>query len=251
MPWHRELINRFEKLLRQVDPTVALHYWDWTTDPLASDNGAGGSLNFFTNLTMGSAHGRAGDPFSSLDNNGNPVGARSDFDTDVAQFLLPPQEIDRDVTCTPLTGSESDASVIASADGLPQDQQFESFRNVVEGIHNERHGCIGGTLLDAHTSFQDPFVFLLHSNVDRVFAMWQVAPGHAERLDPAQVYGADTGDTGEHGTAQELQPWNGEPDGCFSPPCPQVSPWVTGSPELVHKTSEAPSVVRPPHYDTM
>ena len=33
VPWHRELCNRFEALLQQVDPTVALHYWDWTTDP--------------------------------------------------------------------------------------------------------------------------------------------------------------------------------------------------------------------------
>src|SRR5262245_19161114 len=43
LPWHRELINRFELLLRASDPhnpntalnssTVKLHYWDWTTDP--------------------------------------------------------------------------------------------------------------------------------------------------------------------------------------------------------------------------
>ena len=33
IPWHRELCNRFEKLLQQVDPDVALHYWDWTEDP--------------------------------------------------------------------------------------------------------------------------------------------------------------------------------------------------------------------------
>jgi hypothetical protein len=33
VPWHRELCNRFESLLQQIDPTVSLHYWDWTTDP--------------------------------------------------------------------------------------------------------------------------------------------------------------------------------------------------------------------------
>jgi cysteine-rich repeat protein len=251
MPWHRELINRFEKLLRQVDPTVALHYWDWTTDPLASPDGQGGTVNFFTSITMGSPSGRAGVPFDTFDNNGNPVGARIEFDTDPAQFLLPPREIDRNVTCGTAPASESDATVIASADGLPQAQQWESFRLTVENIHNERHGCIGGTLGDPHASFQDPFVFLLHSNNDRVFAMWQVSPGHDYRLDPAQVYGMDTGDTGTHGTAQELQPWNGVPDGCISASCPPVSPWIIPSPEVVHKTSESASVVRPPRYDTM
>jgi hypothetical protein len=36
LPWHRELCNRFEALLRGVDSRLSLHYWDWTTDPHAS-----------------------------------------------------------------------------------------------------------------------------------------------------------------------------------------------------------------------
>jgi hypothetical protein len=43
IPWHRELVNRYEALLRQIDPTVALHYWDWQTDPRKSPDGAGGT----------------------------------------------------------------------------------------------------------------------------------------------------------------------------------------------------------------
>ena len=33
LPWHRELVNRYEALLQQANPDVALHYWDWTEDP--------------------------------------------------------------------------------------------------------------------------------------------------------------------------------------------------------------------------
>jgi hypothetical protein len=28
VPWHREIVNRFEELIRQIDPQLSLHYWD-------------------------------------------------------------------------------------------------------------------------------------------------------------------------------------------------------------------------------
>jgi len=33
LPWHREIVNRLEDMLRGVDPTVSLHFWGWNTDP--------------------------------------------------------------------------------------------------------------------------------------------------------------------------------------------------------------------------
>src|SRR6516162_6072256 len=33
LPWHRELCNRFEAMLRTIHPRLSLHYWDWTLDP--------------------------------------------------------------------------------------------------------------------------------------------------------------------------------------------------------------------------
>jgi len=57
IPWHRELVNRFEKLLQQVNPDMALHYWDWTQDPRAADDGQGGVVDLTTNTTFGTASG--------------------------------------------------------------------------------------------------------------------------------------------------------------------------------------------------
>lgn len=71
VPWHRELCNRLEAMLQEVDPAVALHYWDWTTDPTNAPDGSGGSVDLFTAQNMGSANGRAGAPFDSFDNGGN------------------------------------------------------------------------------------------------------------------------------------------------------------------------------------
>ncbi|MDF5729064.1 MAG: tyrosinase family protein [Rhizonema sp. PD38] len=36
LPWHRELVYRFEKALQSVNPDVTIPYWDWT-DPQALD----------------------------------------------------------------------------------------------------------------------------------------------------------------------------------------------------------------------
>ena len=35
LPWHREIVNRFEAMLREINPLLSLHYWDWTQDPRA------------------------------------------------------------------------------------------------------------------------------------------------------------------------------------------------------------------------
>jgi tyrosinase len=32
LPWHRAYLHLFEQKLREVDPSVTLPYWDWTTD---------------------------------------------------------------------------------------------------------------------------------------------------------------------------------------------------------------------------
>src|SRR6202165_1800969 len=58
IPWHREIVNRLEDMLRQINPQLSLHYWDWTQDPTAIPNanlggGLNGTLNLFTSDFMG------------------------------------------------------------------------------------------------------------------------------------------------------------------------------------------------------
>ncbi len=243
LPWHRELCNRFEAMLREVDPELSLHYWDWTTDPRATPDGVGGTVNLFSNIFMGSASGRAGAPLDTFDNNGVLAGSRNQ----TGNPADPPQAISRDVAGgavppSPPTIVDSDAVLVIWGDGAPPEDQYPQFHVRIEGQfvrnHDAIHGYIGGTIGNPHSAFEDPFVFLIHSNVDRLWAMWQTQPGKVWRLDPDQVYGNEGGHIQ---ITENLEPWAGGSG---------MRPWAPPENQQVVKNSKDPSVVCPPRYDT-
>lgn len=55
LPWHRDLCNRFEALLRTIHPQLSLHYWDCNLDPSNMPDGEGGTINLFDSSFMGNA----------------------------------------------------------------------------------------------------------------------------------------------------------------------------------------------------
>jgi Common central domain of tyrosinase len=248
LPWHRELIDRFEALLREVDPMLSLHYWDWTSDP-----------NWmFTSAFMGNPNGNAGDPWLSAGfyvPGANPYRSDNEFDPSNNPFD-PPQDLTRTVgTGAPNTLAE-DTAIIGAVD-------FPSMRSLLEGAHDNAHGFIGGTIGDVHTAFRDPFVFLLHSDVDRLFATWQKQPGLSWRLDPNQVYGAESNTQGsgdvrsglpQWGILSPLEPWAGANAQTLATGIianvQATRPWAPPENEEIYKDSRHPTVVSPRDYDT-
>jgi hypothetical protein len=232
LPWHRELCNRLERLLREVDPRLSLHYWDWTTDPRVP---SADRVALFTQSFMGNPNNSAGTPlgnFESTEITGDPlVGEPGDSIHDhIWRF------VNEGNPGAP--GIASDQDIVTAGDSLPTGFQFPMFRIVLESAHDTAHGYIGGTIGRQHFSFHDPFVFLIHSNVDRLWAMWQLAPGKAWRLDPNQVYGYESTAPSITGN---LEPWSGGT---------RLIPWdpsVRGN-QIEVKTSKHPSVVTPPLY---
>ena len=222
LPWHRELCNRLEALLREVDPTVSLHYWDWTTDPRASDNGTGGTINLFTDIFMGNSSGTVSTPFEIF---GKPKITRN-----VASGESPPSP----------PSVQSDQAIINFGNTASDEEQYTKFHENLEGLpnHNDIHGYIGGNIGFPLTAFEDPFVFLLHLNVDRLWASWQLVPGKEWRLDPDKVYGQVSNDPL---IIENLEPWAGATG---------MRPWAPPDNQQKVKNSKDPSVVKPPLYDT-
>lgn len=220
LPWHRELCNRFEEMLRAMNPQLSLHYWDWTEDPRAAPDANGVPVNLFTADFMGSASGAAGAPLAGLGAIQRALGAGA-------------------------PGVATDAAILSSADGLAQADQFPAFRTSLEGSHDTAHGFFGpgSTIGNAHTAFEDPFVFLLHANVDRLWAMWQAESGEEWRLDPALTYGSEGASIGANGILTPMEPWAGIDTA--------LRPWAPPENQQYVKDSRHPTVVRPPCYDTL
>jgi hypothetical protein len=262
LPWHREIVNRLELLLREINPDVSLHYWDWTQDPREIPdanlgNGQTGTLTLFTEDFMG--YGGA-----SLQNIGEPWLSAGYYVPDAVNYRStdfveiknkvnanpadPPREVQRVVSGSPIPVS-MDNEILGSEDyktmrrGRSPDP-FNPLSRGLEGAHDLMHGFV--YMGPPHLSFRDPFVFLLHSNVDRLFARWQTDPAHPERLDPNAIYGSES-DVGQwvNGRKQDLnsniEPWSGGAN---------TRPWAEPENEQSPKNYKDPSIVTPPAYDT-
>ncbi len=222
LPWHRELCNNFELLLREVDAELSLHYWDWTEDPRQASDGSGGKVNLFTPNFMGNSLGVVREPFEGFPSITRVVGYGR--------------------TAPVPTGANDDREIIESTDGVDQGEQWKTLRRVIEQPpnHDRMHQYIGGTIREAHTAFEDPFVFLLHSNADRLWARWQTVAGEEWRRDPEKVYGNESEDSS---ITAELEPWAGNTG-------VPLRPWGPPENQQYVKTSRHNTVVKPPSYDT-
>ncbi len=241
IPWHRVLVNRLEELLREIHPEISLHYWNWTTDPRAA---SAGRAALFTNTFMGGTGNPAGPPFQDFEST-----EKTDlFDGDGIH-----DHIWRDV-----------GTANAKADGTPdledddtillENTEFTAFNNALQTAHNIAHGFIGGSIGNSHFSFHDPFVFLLHSNMDRLWARWQTDPMHPERVNPSTAYGLAvptplntsvgaiaSGPRNPDPFLEHVEPWAGGTG---------LEPWASDVCQRAVINYYDPSVIAPPCYDT-
>jgi hypothetical protein len=250
IPWHRELINRLEAMLRQIHSALSLHYWDWTQHPKAIPNanlggGHTGTLDLFTPDFMGYGGSTPGEIGQLWRNAGYYVPGAALTRDATGNPADPPGLVERSVVGSP--------APLADDNGILSQDDFASMRVSMEVIHDRMHGFVrmGGQ----HISFRDPFVFLLHSNVDRLFARWQTDPAHPERLQPGTVYGTESNlDVQVQQVIQNLnhniEPWStGHSTDEFGQEH-YTRPWYAPENQGEPKTYKHVSIVYPPRYDT-
>jgi tyrosinase len=182
LPWHRAYLLDLERELQAIDPSVALPYWRFDRP----------SPNIFTSDFMGASDAIGTVQFSAP----NPlffwktdgvqgVNRRPFFNTAAA----PP-------------GLHNEAQTLAIG------TQYTAFRTMEGNPHGLAHTSFGGSISSPSTAPRDPLFFLLHCNVDRLWAKWQRQNG---RFDPAVAasFHNSGGNPIGHNLPDTMWPWNG------------------------------------------
>lgn len=174
LTWHRAFLLLVERELQKIDPTVALHYWNWdaAAPNVFSENliGAPGSGGFIAEPEFSLTNPLLGWDTNLPFNGGELRRNVNDHTVDPAGAMKP---LDHPV----------DDSLIARADYGPTTPGFvavNSFSDDVEKFsHNPGHGwpCGSGHLTAPSRSAADPLFYLLHSQIDREWAYWQQVHG--------------------------------------------------------------------------
>ena len=195
LPWHRAYLLDLERELQAIDPSVALPYWRFDQP----------SPNIFTGDFLGESNDIGTVKFSAT----NPL---QFWTTDGVQGINR-RPFFSTASAPPGVLSEAQTFALGGANDL-----YASFRAMEGNPHGQSHVSFGGSISQIPTAAKDPLFFLLHCNVDRLWAKWQRLNG---RFDQALAASYDTpGRPIGHNLVDTMWPWNG----IITPPRPPDAP---------------------------
>jgi tyrosinase len=187
LPWHRAYVMDLERALQAIDATVTVPYWRF--DQPAPD--------VFTQDFMGESNPEQVAVFRP----GHPL---EQWVTD--QQLGITRGLDFDLN--------GPAQVIDELSTINLGDDYTNFANEDSGIEIDPHGSAHvsftetSSLFHIGTAVRDPVFFMLHANVDRLWAKWQWIKHRARSTDPAAFTETPPSHIGHH-LGDTMWPWNG------------------------------------------
>ena len=206
LAWHRAYLLDIERQLQIIDASVALHYWrfDQPAPNVLSADFMGGT----DQVTEGSP-GRPvrfapGHPLAGWITDSTPGINRSAF-------------FDTQTQSAPGLTVLNNFPLIDQASTLALGSVYNNFRAMEGSPHGAAHVSFGGWMSSINTAAKDPLFFMLHSNIDRLWALWQwtnnrMDMNNIDSYVPQNRDGRKVGDT--------LWPWNN----IQTPPRPPFAP---------------------------
>jgi tyrosinase len=216
LPWHRTYLLDLERELQAIDPSVALHYWRFDQP----------APNVFRSNFMGATAQVTMADFSSdvvLDP-GHPLGG---WVTDSVPGISRSALFDTQASAAP---GRPGSSLLAEAATLALGVDYGSFAQMEGTPHGAAHVSFIGWLSSIPTAARDPLFFMLHANVDRLWALWQWLNRRTNPDDP-QVYQGQNRDGRR--LDDSIWPWNGvttSPRPNFAPRGPLAPSSETAAP---------------------
>jgi tyrosinase len=170
LPWHRAYLYTLELTFRELSAGFTLAYWEWNS-PQAQAQGLPAAYT--------APNDAAGNPNTLLDSAANIDPAtvnqlQNDPRTaDALDFSVsPPRTIRNPDQPADLPGQDAVQQIIGTSN------TFADFSRRLEQVHNNVHGWVGGSMGLVPTSAYDPVFWAHHTNIDRIWYLWQVAhPG--------------------------------------------------------------------------
>jgi tyrosinase len=188
LPWHRAYLLDLERELQAIDPRVTLPYWRFDRP----------AANVFTRQFMGvpNAAGQlqftAGHPFNTWRSDGALGISRTPlFNTKNA----PP-------------GLLTEQQTINLGGLTAQTASYANFDAMEGNPHGSAHTSFSGFISAIPTAARDPLFFMLHCNVDRLWAKWQWVRKRTSQADPRAFAPASPNRIGHH-LPDTMWPWNG------------------------------------------
>ena len=207
LPWHRAFILDLERELQKIDQSVTLPYWrfDQAAPYLIS--------RAFLGLPDGSGEAKV-----------NPSNPLVSWTTDGAIGIL--------------RGNGVQGSTVPSLHGedatLALGTTFSAFKDIELNPHGSAHMAHGtGVITSTDTAGRDPLFYLLHCNVDRLWAKWQWLKNRHDPDDTDSYDDSTTVPSKGHNLGNTLWPWDNDrvaPRPNFAPRTPMPDGSMTNAP---------------------
>jgi tyrosinase len=181
LPWHRAYLLDLERELQAIDPSVTLPYWRFDRP----------APNIFTPDFLGVSNQLGTVQFS-------PTNPLQFWRTDGVQGITRRPFFN---TAAAPPGLRTEAQTLGLGNA------YAAFRALEGNPHGSAHVSFGGSISSVPTAARDPLFFLLHCNVDRLWARWQRQFGRFDAAAPAS-YDSSPQPPG-HNLPETMWPWDG------------------------------------------
>ncbi len=237
LSWHRAYLLDLERVLQAQDPSVTLPYWSFASPApnLFTREFMGGNLPTGRTVVFAPMH-----PLQNWTTDGvRGISRRPRFDPATSGAIS-----DQGIAALTdaMTMTLGGPRPTATFDTGPTPGGFDSMEG---NPHATAHRSMDGFLFSTSSAPRDPLFFLLHCNVDRLWARWQWLHDRFDGTDPHAYFFRGSASSNPatrlgHNLLDSMWPWNGQSGGPL-PPAPPPRPPLSTVPTAA-MPSPAPTV---------